>query len=203
MAIITPQIEDRLRALYEAPGRHHHGWGHILHMRGLAMLHAKLITHLDALLVMIVFHDAIYDSRRKDNEKRSSDLARAMLTGLVPEDTTDMICAGIEATEKHLVPEGLPETWRRDIAFLLDFDLAIIGADEKEFDLFDHNVRLEYDWVDDEAWRVGRAEVMRSFARRSSIYFTKEFREEFEVQARNNITRLSHRLESQGEIRDQ
>lgn len=196
MPIITPEIESRLKALYGDDGRHHHGWPHILHMRGLALLHAHLIANLEAVLAMIAFHDAIYDSRRRDNEKRSSDLARETLHGLVPDDTLDLICAGIEATEKHLVPEGLPDAWQRDIAFLLDFDLAILGTGEEEFDAFDRKVRLEYEWVDDEAWRIGRAAVMRSFAGRPTIYFTKEFRDSHEDKARKNIARVLHRLES-------
>lgn len=165
-------------------------------MRGLALLHAHRVSNLDAVLAMIDFHDAVYDSRRRDNEKRSSDLAREMLNGLAPDDTFDLICAGIEATEKHLVPEGLPEAWQRDIAFLLDFDLAILGADKEDFDGFDRNVRLEYDWVDDEAWRVGRAAVMQSFSRRPTIYFTDLFRNLYEERARANITRLLRDLEA-------
>lgn len=194
MSITTPEIETHLAALYAAPERHYHGWRHILHMRSLAALHAEFITHHDAVLAMIDFHDAIYDSRRTDNEQQSADLARTMLCGRVPDDVLDKICIGIMATARHTIPDDLPVTWQRDIAFLLDADLAILGADEETFDDFDSNVRKEYAWVDDAAWRSGRSAVLRSFLERPQIYLTRPFQNLYEARARQNLQRLLQNL---------
>ncbi|MNU47211.1 hypothetical protein D3C71_360940 [compost metagenome] len=195
MDIVTPQIESALKSLHDAPVRHYHVWNHPLSMRTLAERYAHLITDMQSVLAMIAFHDAVYDSRRNDNEEQSAALAREMLSGIVPPEQLDFIVAGIIATKRHLIPDGLSPGQRRDIAFLLDADLSILGTEAAEFDAFDAAVRKEYDWVTDDEWRVGRAAVMRSFSQRQEIYLTNEFRTAYEDQARRNIARLLKALE--------
>jgi predicted metal-dependent HD superfamily phosphohydrolase len=195
MDIVTPQIESALKSLHDAPGRHYHVWNHPLAMRTLAERYAHLITDMQSVLAMIAFHDAVYDSRRNDNEEQSAALAREMLSGIVPPEQLDFIVAGIIATKRHLIPDGLSPGQRGDIAFLLDADLSILGTEASEFDAFDAAVRKEYDWVTDGEWRVGRAAVMRSFSQRRAIYLTSEFRTAYEDQARRNIARLLQALE--------
>jgi predicted metal-dependent HD superfamily phosphohydrolase len=164
-------------------------------MRTLAERYAHLISDIQSVLAMIAFHDAVYDSQRNDNEEESAALARKMLSGIVSPELLDFIVAGILATKRHLIPVGLPVGQQRDIAFLLDADLAILGSSEEEFDAFDAAVRKEYAWVDAVAWRIGRAAVMRSFSQRPAIYLSDEFRAAFEEQARRNIARLLKSLE--------
>jgi predicted metal-dependent HD superfamily phosphohydrolase len=194
MDIITPQIEAVLKGLHDAPGRHYHIWKHPLSMRSLAERHAHLIADMQSVLAMIAFHDAVYDSRRNDNEERSASLAREMLSSTVAPDQLEFILAGIRATQRHLIPDGLSSGRRGDVAFLLDADLSILGASEAEFDAFDAAVRKEYEWVTDDAWRTGRAAVMRSFSQRPSIYLTADFNVHYEQQARRNISRLEASL---------
>lgn len=184
-----------LESLHNAPGRHYHVWKHPLAMRTLAERHAHLISDMQSVLAMIAFHDAVYDSQRNDNEERSAALAREMLPASVPPTQLDFIIQGILATKHHQIPGGLSAGQQGDIAFLLDADLAILGAGEEEFDAFDAAVRKEYAWVTDDAWRVGRSAVMRSFSQRPAIYLTSEFRAEYESQARRNIVRLLKGLE--------
>jgi predicted metal-dependent HD superfamily phosphohydrolase len=190
MEIITPQIEAVLKKLHDVPGRYYHVWNHPLAMRTLAERYAHLITDMQSVLAMIAFHDAVYDSGRNDNEERSADLAREMLAPFVEAARLDFILAGIGATKRHLIPDGLSPAQWRDIAFLLDADLAILGTSHAEFDAFDAAVRKEYSWVTDEEWRTGRAAVMRSFLQRPRIYLTDEFRDAYEENARRNIARL-------------
>lgn len=195
MDFVTPQIESALKSLHNAPDRHYHVWNHPLAMRTLAERYAHLITDMQSVLAMIAFHDAIYDSRRNDNEEQSAALARQMLSGIVPPEQLDFIVAGVIATKRHLIPDGLSPGHRGDIAFLLDADLSILGTEASEFDAFDAAVRKEYGWVTNDEWRVGRAAVMRSFSQRSAIYLTSEFRIAYENQARGNIARLLKALE--------
>ncbi len=197
MDTLTPQIETVLQSLHNASGRHYHVWSHPLTMRSLAARYAHLITDMQSVLAMIAFHDAVYDSRRNDNEERSADLAREMLSATVPQAQLDFILTGILATKRHLISDGLSPEQRDDIAFLLDADLSILGAEDREFDAFDAAVRKEYGWVTDDAWRVGRTAVMRSFSQRRAIYLTSDFRTAFEDQARRNIARLLKALEGE------
>jgi predicted metal-dependent HD superfamily phosphohydrolase len=68
-------------------------------------------------------------------------------------------------------------------------DLSILGAPKSAFDSYEAAVRREYAWVDDKAWRSGRAAVLRKFLARPRIFLTEAFRERFEAQARKNIAR--------------
>ncbi len=179
-----------LESLHDAPGRHYHVWKHPLSMRMLAERHAHLISDMQSVLAMIAFHDAVYDSQQNDNEERSAALAREMLSSIVPSEQLEFIVKGILATKRHLIPGGLSVSQQGDIAFLLDADLSILGSSPEEFDEFDQNVRREYGWVDDAAWRTGRAAVMKSFLQRPAIYSTSDFRQSFESNARANIARL-------------
>ena len=78
---------------------------------------------------------------------------------------------------------------RRDAALFLDMDLAILGAAPAAFDAYEQAVRREYGWVADPAWRAGRAAVLKTFLARPHIFHTREFRDCFERQARENMTR--------------
>ncbi len=68
-------------------------------------------------------------------------------------------------------------------------DLSILGAPPAAFDSYEAAVRREYAWVDDKAWRSGRAAVLKKFLARPQIFHTEAFRQHFEAQARKNIAR--------------
>jgi Uncharacterized protein conserved in bacteria len=195
MGIVTPEMEARLQVLHNAPGRYYHVWSHPLSMHRIAFEHRKHIVDMPAVLAMIAFHDAVYDSGANDNEEQSARLAADMLSATASKTTIAFVCTGILATKKHLVSGDLPLDQQRDIALLLDIDLSILGAPEDEFDDFDAKVRQEYSWVGDDHWRIGRAAVMRAFSQRPSIYHTEEFRRQFEDGARRNISRLLAKLD--------
>ena len=135
------------------------------------------------------FHDAIYDTRKKDNEERSAEWAResALVAGL-GEDEASRIHALVMATMHDAVPAG------SDAAVLVDIDLAILGADEARFDEYEIQVREEYSWVPGPLYRRGRRKILQEFVRRESIYSTEYFRDECEARARSNITRSLARL---------
>lgn len=187
-------MERELQALHDAEGRFYHVWAHPLSMRALAAVHAGEITHHRAVDRMIITHDVVYDSRRGDNEERSAEFAARLFAPVVSSDEMVFILAGIGSTKNHVVPAGLTGSQRHDVGVLLDLDLAILGSDPATFDDYDRKIRLEYVWVSDEEWRIGRAKVMESFLRRPHIYVTKSLREAFEERARENVARLIESL---------
>src|SRR5690606_36175629 len=117
----------------------------------------------------IWFHDAIYDSRRSDNETRSAALAADRLSSRASPARLSRIAAMIEATATHTLPDLGDEAASRDAAFFLDMDLSVLGAPRDAFDSYEAAVRREYAWVDDEAWTAGRAAVLRKFLARPRI----------------------------------
>lgn len=185
---------DRLTALYTAPDRHYHSIRHIEDLLRLADAHGDLLHDRDAVAAAIWFHDAILDTRRKDNEERSASLAADWLGPTVAPDRLAAIEAMILATASHVVPTDLDADVRGDVAAMLDMDLSILGAAPDAFDAYEAQVRREYDWVPEDAWRGGRAAVLKGFLDRPAIFRTKRFHALYETQARANISRSLERL---------
>lgn len=187
------QSDDKLFArlveCYSEPHRRYHTVQH---------LH-ECFTHLDEVRslaeqageveVALWFHDAIYDTRRKDNEERSAAWARssALSSGLPPE-RADRIAELIVATKHDAVAVGT------DASLLVDIDLAILGADTARFDEYEVQVREEYAWVPKPFYRKARRQILQQFLDRERIYSTEFFHTEYEARARENINHSLSRL---------
>lgn len=136
----------------------------------------------------LLFHDAIYDPRRNDNEARSADWACRVMQELQrPEDEIARVRRLIMAT-MHAAQAETP-----DEALLLDIDLSILGADEATFDEYDRAIRVEYEWVPEAAYRLARATVLQGFLQRARIFQTAAYRDRESI-ARRNIERTLERL---------
>lgn len=189
MSLVDKATKEKLSALYRAPDRHYHGLSHIEALLALWKLHRAALKDPEAVEAAIWFHDAIYDSTRKDNELKSAELAVAQLSGDVEPGRLQRIAKMIEATATHRVPDFAEDAAREDAALFLDMDLAILGATAAEFDAYEQSVRLEYGWVDEQRWRAGRTAVLKKFLARPHIFHTEIFRNSHERQARENIAR--------------
>ena len=187
--LIGKAQQTELVALYRQPGRHYHGLAHIEALLALASEYRDRLSDPEAVDAAIWFHDAIYDSRRSDNEARSVALATEKLSSHAAPERLARIVAMIEATATHGLPDLGDEATTRDAAFFLDMDLSILGAPPAAFDSYEAAVRREYAWVDEKAWRSGRAAVLKKFLARPRIFHTEAFRQDFEDQARKNMAR--------------
>ena len=72
-----------------------------------------------------------------------------------------------------------------DELLIVDIDLAVLGAPRGDYDAYRRAIRREYEMVPDDAFRAGRAKVLRHFFERP-IYRTSCF-ERLEAQARGNL----------------
>ncbi|TPN88362.1 hypothetical protein FJ987_19895 [Mesorhizobium sp. CU2] len=188
-ALIDEALKGELSELYQAEDRHYHSLAHIQAMLALADEYRSLLDDPGAVEAAIWFHDAIYDSRAKDNEAKSAELAQKRLAGRADPHRLERITAMINATATHQLPPFRDEDALNDAAFLLDMDLAILGAEPAAFDAYEKAVRLEYGWVEEPMWRAGRAAVLQNFIARPHIFYTDEFRRRFEPRARQNLER--------------
>lgn len=187
--MLNDDLLETIRDLHGGPERGYHGWSHPL---ALLKLHAEvegLLHDAEAVRCAILLHDAIYEPRRKDNESRSAALASEMLTGVVPEATLGRTLRLIEATAHHDIPADLPVEEAADMAMFLDMDLSILGAAPEIFDAYEAGVRHEYREVPEQAFRAGRADILKGFLARKSLYFSEWGRDRFEAPARQNLTR--------------
>jgi predicted metal-dependent HD superfamily phosphohydrolase len=183
------ELFRQLVACYSEPHRKYHTMQHLnecfAHLESVRLF-AERAGEIE---LALWFHDAIYDTRRTDNEERSAEWAResAVAAGLSG-DQASRIYQLVIATKHDAIPVG------RDAAILVDIDLAILGSDEARFDEYEVQVREEYSWVPEPLFRKERRRILQEFASRQSIYSADYFQVEYEARARNNITRSLARL---------
>ena len=135
------------------------------------------------------FHDAIYGVKRRDNEKKSADWARASaLAAGTPAEACNRMHSLVMATRHKAVPR------RTDAEILVDVDLSILGAAPERFDQYERQVREEYAWVPDFLFRRERKAILKEFLARPQIFSSTRFRDRYEPQARANIERSLERL---------
>ena len=183
------QVFQALRQAYETPPRAYHNLTHIAHCLDEFQSARHLASNPQALEWALWFHDSIYDSKAKDNEQQSAELAaRTAVEAGLPSAFTELATRLILATKHTTSPEPGDET------LITDIDLAILGQPPNRFDEYEHQIREEYDWVDHAAFAHGRSAVLASFLARPTIYQTEWFQEKYEEQARKNIARALEKL---------
>lgn len=182
-------IIEELQTRYTEAGRHYHSWDHIeallRHYRRWENQFHRPVPVLWALY----WHDAIYDPKAKDNEEQSALLLEQEAKGHLPADEIAFAAAIIRATTAHKVPEGLSEQDAADTALFLDLDLSILGSPAHVYDRYEHDIRKEYAFVPEEAFRAGRASILKGFLARGRLYLTDLAHGEWDAQARANLKR--------------
>jgi predicted metal-dependent HD superfamily phosphohydrolase len=174
-----------LRA-YGEPHRHYHTLDHVASLLMLLDRHADAGSDRDTLILAILFHDAIYDPSRQDNEAASAAFAASHLTRLgFSEDLVGKVVRCILATRHGQEGTALDDA---DVALLLDLDLSILAAPPDLYGSYAQAIRREYAQVPDALYRVGRGRVLEGFLARDRIYLTERLRALWEEPARNNLT---------------
>jgi predicted metal-dependent HD superfamily phosphohydrolase len=79
-------------------------------------------------------------------------------------------------------------------AVLSDADLAILAAPQARYDEYAAAVRAEYAHVPDDAFRAGRAAVLRDLAAKEHLFHTAHARGHWEAPARANLASELARL---------
>jgi predicted metal-dependent HD superfamily phosphohydrolase len=169
---------------YSDDSRHYHTLDHIQAVLDTVWGSEPGACDAVALDLAVWFHDAIYDTQAADNEERSAEHAKVVLRSLgVDSAMCDEVGRLILLTKTHRTAAD-----DRDGLLLLDADLAVLGAPEPAYDRYSRDIRREYAWVPQEAYRLGRQRVLRSFLERPWIYHTERMRARLEDQARRNLT---------------
>jgi len=174
-------VFEALAARYSEPSRVYHSLQHIA--EGIS--HLKTVrTVPPEIPIAWWFHDAIVDPRRSDNEAKSAAWAKAVL-GAVP------LAAQVERAILATKPGALAaDPGQRLIA---DIDLAILAAPEPRFSEAAAQIRQEYAFLDEPAYRALRLQILRGFTARAYIYRSPEFRS-LETRARKNLERSINAL---------
>jgi len=166
---------------YSEKNRYYHTLSHIQNMLHQAKNFEDKIIDFDALLFAIWYHDIIYKSTKKDNEVQSAHFAKTSLENFNVD--IEKIQNLIISTKNHtaILDNNL------DNAYLLDFDLSILGSDWEIYKNYTHQIRKEYKIYPNFMYRSGRKKVLRHFLERETLYFTETYQITHENRARQNL----------------
>ena len=186
----TPDaLFDELIARYSETHRKYHTLQHLDEcFEKLAEIEAEAV-HPEEVELALWFHDAIYDTRRGDNEKRSADWAHSVVLGAALSSTVAERVHALIMTTRH---DGAPH--ETDEKILVDIDLSILAAPPARFDEYERQVREEYAWVPGMVFRAKRRAILTEFLERRTIFNTQKFIDAYEASARKNLERSIKQL---------
>ena len=172
-----------LLARYAEPHRRYHDRRHLAEVLD-ALTAVTGGTRPPAAVVLAAYwHDAVYDPTAPDNEERSAVLAEQVLRRLRrPAAEVDEVARLVRLTQTHAAAPG-----DEPGAVLCDADLAVLGAPPERYRAYAADVRREYGHLDDEAFRRGRAAVLRTLAERPRLFTTPRAHRRWDARARRNL----------------
>jgi predicted metal-dependent HD superfamily phosphohydrolase len=184
VALMFTQINQR----YAEGHRAYHNVEHILNSIEEFKTLRDLSKNPNELELAIIFHDIVYDTYAKDNEEKSAELMKDMLTYYVPRDKLDLTQRLILSTKHNKLVED------KDEQLIVSIDLAILGKSQGEYKKYSQAIRKEYSWVSDEEYKLGRKKVLNYFLSREKIYPNEMFFDKYERNARWNMIGEMERL---------
>ncbi|MEU8815895.1 metal-dependent phosphohydrolase [Actinoplanes sp. NPDC048796] len=170
---------------WSEPQRQYHTVEHLTAVLNTVDLHAGLAPHPERVRLAAWMHDAVYDPRALGdaNERDSAEFAEGLLTTLgVPEANAAEVARLVSLTAGHATEADDP-----DGELLCDADLAVLAGDEEQYAAYTAAIRREYAHVPDDAFRDGRAQVLKALLELPSIYRLAPLREQWEARARANL----------------
>ncbi|WP_437050291.1 HD domain-containing protein [Streptomyces sp. enrichment culture] len=175
---------ENLLARWREPQRRYHTLTHLTAVLDHVDVLAEYAADPDTVRLAAWFHDAVYLPDRSENEERSARLAeRALPEAGVPREKTAEVARLVRLTAGHDPADG-----DRDGEVLCDADLAILAAPPSAYAAYTAAVREEYHFVPSDAFRAGRAAVLRHLLDLPRLFRTPYGREKWEATARYNLT---------------
>ncbi|MER6343659.1 HD domain-containing protein [Streptomyces sp. NPDC001595] len=175
---------DNLLARWQEPQRRYHTLAHLTAVLDHVDTLADHADDPDLVRLAAWFHDAVYLPDRSENEERSARLAERALAeaGLPPEKTAE-VARLVRLTAGHA-----PADDDRDGHVLCDADLAVLASPPSAYAAYTAAVREEYGFVPSDAFRAGRAAILRELLALPRLFHTPYGVEHWEATARYNLT---------------
>ncbi|KAK7100559.1 uncharacterized protein [Littorina saxatilis] len=180
---------------YSEKWRYYHTLHHLYDMMNHFQKWGKNVADHASVVLAILFHDIEYDPTSLTHESDSVDIFKQFADDVqLNEDLSQKVIQLITATINHF-PDEL-SSQDSDLAFFLDFDMAILGQPQHVYDLYAVNIQREYCHMNPKDFCNGRTKVLQSFLQRPRIYATEELGLVFEEQARQNMEREMEALKN-------
>jgi predicted metal-dependent HD superfamily phosphohydrolase len=178
-----------LRNKYTEPYRHFHNLSHVEHCLGEYDGCKDLLKKPKEVEMAIWFHDLVYDIGSKDNEFKSAELAKRSIKEMSLTNTFGKTVGELIMVTLH---KSEPKT--SDGMYMADIDVSGLGGKPEVYERGEEGIRKEYASIPDDVFNPGRAQILKSFLSRPSIYYTNWFRNKYENMARQNLERTVARL---------
>ena len=184
-----------LEAAYASPPRAYHDF---LHVHEVLRHYAQVAAGPGwaqpvEVYLAVLYHDAIYQPGRKDNEAQSAALAMEQIAQWLPEHGIDSLrvaeLIGLTARHGQFAPEDFAEDgFALDARHFLDCDMAILGAEPAVFEAYDRAIAQEYrGHVPGLLFRRNRRRFLEGLLARERIYLSDWFHQRYDAQARRNL----------------
>lgn len=185
---------------YAEPWRRYHDRRHLAEVAGWfgVISEGPGWGRPDDVALAVLFHDAVYEPGRSDNEERSAALAAAEIEARMPACRASIprVQELIRLTAQHGGDEQPSVADDEDAAHFLDADMAILGAPADRFDEYERQVRAEFaPVVPPELYVVGRGAFLRGLLKAEQIFLTPLFADRLAPAARANLERALAALE--------
>ncbi|MFD6969933.1 hypothetical protein [Streptomyces sp. NPDC059979] len=185
---------DRLLTAWAEPQRRYHTTAHLADVLARIDVLAPHAADPAAVQLAAWFHDAVYRPDRSENEERSAALAERALPELgISAARTAEVARLVRLTVTHDPAPG-----DTDGEVLCDADLAVLAGDPQAYAAYAAAVRAEYGFVPDEAFRTGRAAVLRRLLDLPRLFRTPYGTAHWEAPARANLAAELATLTTQG-----
>jgi predicted metal-dependent HD superfamily phosphohydrolase len=194
---LPPGQQASLEAAYAVPPRAYHDFRHVGEVlrRYREVAAGPGWTQPREVALAVLYHDAIYQPGRGDNESRSAAFAIEQIAQWQPQAGIDArrVAYLIELTARHgqfATADFDGDPAPDDARLFLDCDMAILGAEPAAFDAYDRGIAAEYrgtlpGWL----FRLNRRRFLKALLARERIFLSDFFHSRLDAQARANLRR--------------
>ncbi|XP_050592069.1 uncharacterized protein LOC126923079 isoform X1 [Bombus affinis] len=145
-----------------------------------------------AVLLALFFQNFEYDPKALDDENMNlehfnafADEAEIPADAQLREEACELLkVAATHSTDAHKIGGAFGS---EDAHYFLDLDMAVLGSCPESYAEYREKVRGEYSFLSEPMYIALRLKVLQNFVQIPNIFATKEFREKYEEQARQNI----------------
>ena len=187
--LLPDPLWTSLAAGYASSPRWYHTLDHIAAVARQANAIADWERPREVFLA-VLYHDVVYDVTRSDNEARSAEQARRAIATWLPDAgiDADRVAELLLATARHgrLAPGDVDH----DLGLFLDCDMAVLGAEPHEYDVYAEGVRREYlTALPVEVYDAGRKAFLTTVVDAPRLFLSERFHKALDGHARANLRR--------------